>query len=258
MQQGSVGEGSKMRKGLEALLRQTEKFPFDSVLDIGTGSGFAARFFQAREKKVTVTGYDMEAYFSSPLPATITILPDVDVCAMTGIPDESFDAVWCSHVLEHVLNPGQALAEIRRVLKPGGRLFLILPEYAPYLVGGHVTPGWNIGVLMYVLILAGFEVRTGEFINHCWNVVGFVAKGELLPKGLLRYDNGDLELLSELFPPAVEIRQGMDAELTRVSWEWHHPIREAAETEFDEARKRRRLHEWVPSKLRKMIRSARR
>lgn len=38
-------------------------------------------------------------------------------------PDESFDAVIANHMLYHVPNRLQALSEIRRVLKPGGRLF---------------------------------------------------------------------------------------------------------------------------------------
>lgn len=41
--------------------------------------------------------------------------------------DGSFDAVLCSQVLEHVFEPEAFLGEIRRVLKPGGRLVLAVP-----------------------------------------------------------------------------------------------------------------------------------
>jgi SAM-dependent methyltransferase len=39
----------------------------------------------------------------------------------------SYDAVFCSQVLEHVFNPDYFLSEIIRVLKPGGKLLLTVP-----------------------------------------------------------------------------------------------------------------------------------
>lgn len=40
---------------------------------------------------------------------------------------DSFDTVLCNQVLEHVFEPESFLAEIRRVLRPGGRLLLTVP-----------------------------------------------------------------------------------------------------------------------------------
>ncbi len=40
---------------------------------------------------------------------------------------KSFDFVLCTEVLEHVLDPGAVVAEIYRVLRPGGRVFLTVP-----------------------------------------------------------------------------------------------------------------------------------
>jgi SAM-dependent methyltransferase len=61
------------------------------------------------------------------------------VCDITEIPvpDRSFDAVLCTEVLEHVPRPHEALEELARVLKPGGRLILTAPfacitHFAPY------------------------------------------------------------------------------------------------------------------------------
>jgi SAM-dependent methyltransferase len=42
-------------------------------------------------------------------------------------PDHSFDSILTNQVFEHVFNPDQFLAEISRVLKPGGRLLLTVP-----------------------------------------------------------------------------------------------------------------------------------
>ncbi|HEX2137902.1 MAG TPA: class I SAM-dependent methyltransferase [Microvirga sp.] len=239
-----------MNQGLDDLLRQTERFQFSRVLDVGTGSGFAARFFHDRGKQVVVTGYDMDSYMSEPLPAGIRVEAGVDVCHMDRFDDSSFDAVWCSHVLEHVINPGLALAEMRRVLRPQGHLFLIVPEFSPFVVGGHVSVGWNLGILMYVLALSGFDVRNGAFINHCWNVAGFVARGEM-PDRVLRYDRGDLETLKDLFPPSIRIVQGFDGDLLEVGWEWLPAIRASAAHRSRQFRLRRLVHSALPPLVRR-------
>jgi len=52
--------------------------------------------------------------------------------------DASFDAVLASHVMEHLPRPELALAEVARVLKPGGRFLLLTPNrfhYVPLLAG---------------------------------------------------------------------------------------------------------------------------
>lgn len=42
-------------------------------------------------------------------------------------PDDSFDLILCSHVLEHVPDDRKAMSEFKRVLKPGGFAMLLVP-----------------------------------------------------------------------------------------------------------------------------------
>jgi SAM-dependent methyltransferase len=62
--------------------------------------------------------------------------------------DGSFDAVWTYAVLEHVSRPERALAEMRRVLKPGGALLLHAAWYCrPWAADGYpVRPYSDFGV----------------------------------------------------------------------------------------------------------------
>ena len=74
------------------------------------------------------------------------------------VADGSFDAVLCSQVLEHIFDPAEFLAEIRRVLRPGGTLLLTTPfawdEHSqPYDFGRYSSFG-----LRHVLERAGFEI----------------------------------------------------------------------------------------------------
>lgn len=45
-------------------------------------------------------------------------------------PDQSFDIIYCSHVLEHVLDDKKALRELFRVLKRGGWAVILVPIYS--------------------------------------------------------------------------------------------------------------------------------
>ncbi|MBU6407886.1 MAG: methyltransferase domain-containing protein [Alphaproteobacteria bacterium] len=46
---------------------------------------------------------------------------------MIPFPDATFDYVLCTEVLEHVENPGELIAEMRRVLRPGGLIVATVP-----------------------------------------------------------------------------------------------------------------------------------
>jgi SAM-dependent methyltransferase len=43
-------------------------------------------------------------------------------------PTNSFDVVICSHTIEHVYNDGGLISELYRVLTPGGKCFLLVPQ----------------------------------------------------------------------------------------------------------------------------------
>jgi len=55
-------------------------------------------------------------------------LPDGDAQLLATVADASFDFVHSSHVIEHVPEPGAFLAEIHRILKPGGWCVTVTPN----------------------------------------------------------------------------------------------------------------------------------
>jgi SAM-dependent methyltransferase len=71
------------------------------------------------------------------------------VCDITEIPepDASFDAAFCTEVLEHVPDPVRALAELSRLIKPGGKILLSVPfcsftHFAPYHFSTGLSRYW--------------------------------------------------------------------------------------------------------------------
>lgn len=58
--------------------------------------------------------------------------PQGDAQYLEGLADESFDWVFSSHCLEHMVDPVTALHNWWRVLKPGGHLIVSVPDFALY------------------------------------------------------------------------------------------------------------------------------
>ncbi len=57
---------------------------------------------------------------------------DGDAQTMAGVPDRSYDFVYSSHCLEHMRSVEEALRNWLRILKPGGFLYLVVPDYLLY------------------------------------------------------------------------------------------------------------------------------
>lgn len=59
-------------------------------------------------------------------------LVDGDGTFLDGVADSSFDFVYSSHCLEHLQHPFLALENWSRVLKSGGYLYIVVPDYTLY------------------------------------------------------------------------------------------------------------------------------
>jgi SAM-dependent methyltransferase len=109
-------------------LLRAELRPGDRVLDFGCGAG---RFLKELDGAV---GVEIAEEAAQRARANV---PGADVRLLA--PDGSLplghgeiDLVWCSEVLEHIPDVGHALLEVRRVLKPGGRLLLTVPYHGRF------------------------------------------------------------------------------------------------------------------------------
>ena len=73
--------------------------------------------------------------------------------------DSSVDAIICNQVLEHVFNPSEFLAEIRRVLRPAGKLLLTVPFAWDEHEQPHDYARYSSFGLKYLLAAHGFEIQ---------------------------------------------------------------------------------------------------
>jgi len=138
------------------------------VLIIGCGRGAEARAI-AETSGASVFGLDLHVGDSGGgahlMRADARRLP---------FPDGVFDAAYCYHVLEHVPGPAAAVAEARRVLKPGAVAFFGTPNKAR-LVGYLGGRGGLGGKVMWNL--ADYWMRlTGRWSNDKGAHAGFTER----------------------------------------------------------------------------------
>ncbi|MEM6487061.1 MAG: bifunctional 2-polyprenyl-6-hydroxyphenol methylase/3-demethylubiquinol 3-O-methyltransferase UbiG [Pseudomonadota bacterium] len=93
------------------------------VLDLGCAGGFMAEAIAAKGGRVTGIDPAADAIAAARAHAAeggLDIRYDVGVGEALPYPDDQFDLVVCVDVLEHVESVPQTLAEVARVLRPGG------------------------------------------------------------------------------------------------------------------------------------------
>jgi len=191
--------------GNEAAVKLAKDYSFKTLLDIGSGPSQglnAANFFKELAKDVT--RQDINPDYKPDL------LGDFNNLAT----DKLYDCIWCSHVLEHQLNVNHFLTKIFHTLKDDGVLAITVPPLKHAIVGGHVTL-WNAGLLLYNLILAGFDCKDAAVKSYGYNISVIVNKRTaILPE--LNYDAGDINALNEFFP--LGVYEGFDGNIQEINW----------------------------------------
>lgn len=105
------------------------------VLDLGCGPGAYSAQLAAAGAEVVSVEIDREELLRS---VTVPKRPVVSDGTRLAFADASFDAVVCSNVLEHTPDPEGVLAEVQRVLAPGGWAYVSWTNwYSPW--GGHAV-----------------------------------------------------------------------------------------------------------------------
>lgn len=101
--------------------------PPGALLDVGCAYGFFLEL--ARQGGWTVSGIDLSAHA---VERARHLLGSADLrvgqLSDAQLPSGSFDAITCWDVIEHTRDPMAFLREAARLLKPGGRLFLTVPN----------------------------------------------------------------------------------------------------------------------------------
>ena len=191
-------------KALTKFITVCKEHNLSNILDIGAGETLP------HTKVMRKHGLDVE---------TVDLVPNSTYVgnynAITF--NKQFDGIWCSHTLEHQLNPGMFLRKVFTDAKEGGAVCITVPPLKHQIVSGHLTL-WNAGLLLYNMIIAGFDCSQAMVKTYGYNVsVLVIKKSYVQPK--LTYNAGDLERLKPYFPlKNFNTEKGFNGKIDNINW----------------------------------------
>lgn len=159
------------------------------ILEVGCGQGFFIEKALKRLKGSTVKGIEFseEAIQKASQKHLPVEKADLQKIIERG---ETFDAICCFQVLEHVSNPREFLNSMLTVLEPNGRLILCVPNRDSFLkyqynlldMPPHHLTRWNLDTFKYIeklfplkLVKSAFEPLAKYHISaymlaHAWKL----------------------------------------------------------------------------------------
>jgi SAM-dependent methyltransferase len=148
--------------------------PGSSILDIGAGQmPFRKYCTHLKYQSQDFCKYDGEGDGKG-IHTVIFNTDAIDIASdITSIPvpDCCFDAILCTEVLEHVIDPMGALTEMSRILKPGGAIILTVPgtsllHFSPY----HYFTGFKVNYFAEMFGRNGIKELRTERIGNIYTV----------------------------------------------------------------------------------------
>lgn len=205
-----LDEFKQLSFGSACLQKVLDELDFRSVLDVGSGSGQHAEIFSKYGKTVTQVDFGKSCYFMNGSTDRKIVIGDYLHCTF----DKQFDLVWACHVLEHQPNVNLFLRKIHSDLRDEGYLAITVPPLRNEVVGGHLTI-WNAGLLLYNLVLAGFNCKQAKILQYGYNISVILQK-EAIVLPALDYDKGDIDKLKNYLPDGL--KEPFDGNISKLNW----------------------------------------
>lgn len=134
-------------------------------LDVGCALGFMLQ--EARSAGWDPVGVETSEFAARYAAEHTSCVVHAGTLQQAGFPSESFDVVTLMDVVEHVPDPKELVDEIYRVLRPGGILFIVTPNFGSFSVSLYGLEAYGVWPDQHVVY---FQPRT---ISALLRKVGF-------------------------------------------------------------------------------------
>jgi SAM-dependent methyltransferase len=190
-----------------------------AVVDVGCGVGhWGATLLPRLHPEATLTGVDREAEFVARAVARAEAQGigarasyRQGLAEALPLPDASADLITCQTVLMHLADPAKALAEMCRVLRPGGLLLAVEPNnFAERAISLTAAPGLARADRLALLALEAICQDGKRATGHGDSSVGERLPGLLLEAGLTQIAACQSEKCATLVPPYEAPEQRAD------------------------------------------------
>jgi 2-polyprenyl-3-methyl-5-hydroxy-6-metoxy-1,4-benzoquinol methylase len=157
---------------LQASLFAPHLLKSDNVLDFGCGNASIAKALMNRV--ASIEGLEVNSYANDIAKSQgLTVYADLSEISF----DKRYDVIISNHVFEHVVNVVETLGKLKLLLKPGGRLILILPlddwrekNNREWFVSdpNHHLQTWTPLLIGNTMIEAGYQPQECKVLTHAW------------------------------------------------------------------------------------------
>ncbi len=179
-----------------------------SVLEIGSGIGNISQFFIADNRPLTLS--DLRENYCSILSAKF---PDNKVVQLNLIEEkfediysdylETFDSIFALNVIEHIQDDHLAIQNCKKLLKPGGKLIILVPAYQvlynEFDKSLEHFRRYNKKTLNSLMLENDLTIVKSFYFNFFgiigWLVSGSILKYKTIPKGQMGFYNSLVPLI---------------------------------------------------------------
>jgi len=142
------------------------------ILDVGCGIGYLLKHIRKKNKKCYIVGIDFNININK------LSIPDcefrVEDVTKLSFKDDSFDIVYALDALEHINDIASAINQIKRVLKPNGKLIITGPtesffyKFCRFLIKGTFSEeeGPGTGIHYHTIDSLDKKIKKRNFIKE--------------------------------------------------------------------------------------------